>query len=54
MSNSVMIVGWNNSTGGYTVSDRISSAEVMPTTISQTSVVVPLRVPRNRNGERND
>jgi hypothetical protein len=46
MSNSVMIVGWNNSTGGYTVSDRISSAEVMPTTISQTSVVVPLRVPQ--------
>jgi hypothetical protein len=46
MANSVMIIGWKNSTGGYTVSDRISSAEVMPSTISQTSVVVALRVPQ--------
>ena len=46
MSGSVMLIGWKNSTGGYTVSDRMSSAQVMPTTIAQSSVVVPLRVPK--------
>ena len=46
MAGSFMIIGWKNSTGGYTISDRVASGEIMPTNApSQSSELVPLRVP---------
>lgn len=46
MAGSTMIIGWKNSTGGYTISDRMATSESMPQPAStMVSQVVPLRVP---------
>ncbi|KAJ3346152.1 hypothetical protein HDU91_007126, partial [Kappamyces sp. JEL0680] len=46
MSAATMIVGWRNTNGGYTVSDRVSSTQALPTVAQTSSVLVPLRVPQ--------
>jgi hypothetical protein len=46
MSDSSMLIGWKNSAGGYTVSDRYSSGNVLPGVVALTSSLVALRVPK--------
>jgi hypothetical protein len=45
MENAHMIVGWRNSSGGITVSDRYSTDRVLPPVVTSSSVQVPLRIP---------
>ncbi|KAJ3258243.1 hypothetical protein HK103_003724 [Boothiomyces macroporosus] len=46
MDNSAITVGWKNSNGGYTLSDRVSKDFVMPVPSGDViSKIVPLRVP---------
>ncbi|KAJ3334511.1 hypothetical protein HDU91_002698, partial [Kappamyces sp. JEL0680] len=46
MENSSTWIAWKNSTGGYTISDRIASSHDPPTLSSApASTIVPLRVP---------
>jgi hypothetical protein len=44
MDNAHMIVGWRNSSGGITISDRFSTDRVLPPVVTTSSVQVPLRV----------
>jgi hypothetical protein len=42
MANSTMIIGWKNSTNGYTISDRISTSKALPKPIKVESEIIPL------------
>ncbi|KAH9271373.1 hypothetical protein BASA83_006464 [Batrachochytrium salamandrivorans] len=46
MAASSMVVGWANGTGGYTISNRLSTAHAMPTVAAtQFATLMPLQVP---------
>ncbi|KAJ3319959.1 hypothetical protein HDV06_005777 [Boothiomyces sp. JEL0866] len=46
MDDSAITIGWKNSNGGYTISDRVSKDFVMPTASGEVlSKLVPLKIP---------